>query len=47
MTAYADTGFLCSLHVASALVLGVRDFLTFDSRQAILAKTVGLRLAAL
>jgi len=47
MTAYADTGFLCSLHVVSALVLSAGDFLTFDTRQATLAKTAGLRLAIL
>ncbi len=35
------------LHVASALVLGARDFLTFDLRQAALAKAAGLRLATL
>jgi hypothetical protein len=32
------------LHVASALVLGARDFLTFDIRQGTLAKAAGLRL---
>ncbi len=32
------------LHVASALVLGARDFLTFDTRQGTLAKAVGLRV---
>ena len=31
------------LHVASALVLGARDFLTFDARQGALASAVGLR----
>ncbi|HRI12139.1 MAG TPA: hypothetical protein PLX89_03960 [Verrucomicrobiota bacterium] len=35
------------LHVASALVLGARDFLTFDTRQGALAAAVGLRLKAL
>ena len=32
------------LHVASALVLGCRRFVTYDDRQAALAKQVGLRL---
>ena len=32
------------LHVASALVLAVSDFLTFDDRQANLAEKAGLRL---
>ncbi len=32
------------LHVATALELGVTDFLTFDFRQAALAKAVGLRV---
>ncbi len=31
------------LHVASALKLGFRNFLTFDRRQQQLAKTAGLR----
>ena len=31
------------LHVASAVVLGARDFLTFDNRQGQLAKATGLR----
>ncbi len=31
------------LHVASALKLGLRHFLTFDSRQQLLVKAVGLR----
>lgn len=35
------------LHVASALVLGVTDCLTFDSRQAALAKAAGLKVPAL
>jgi len=34
------------LHVASALVLGVREFLTFDVRQGALARAAGLRLVA-
>jgi predicted nucleic acid-binding protein len=33
------------LHVASALVLGCRAFVTYDIRQAALAKTVGLRVS--
>jgi predicted nucleic acid-binding protein len=32
------------LHVATALVLGARDFLTFDTRQGSLARAAGLRL---
>jgi predicted nucleic acid-binding protein len=35
------------LHVASALVLGARDFLTFDTRQGTLAKAAGLRVPAI
>ena len=30
------------IHVAAALVIGVRDFVTFDHRQAALAKLNGL-----
>jgi predicted nucleic acid-binding protein len=32
------------LHVATALELGVREFLTFDTRQSALAKAVALRV---
>ena len=35
------------LHIASALVLGAKDFLTFDTRQGTLAKAVGLRVPAI
>lgn len=35
------------LHVATALELGLRDFLTFDRRQQQLARAVGLKLVAL
>jgi predicted nucleic acid-binding protein len=35
------------LHVASALVLGLGECLTFDNRQAALAKAAGLRVPAL
>lgn len=35
------------LHVATALVLGATEFLTFDERQARLAKATGLRVPAL
>lgn len=35
------------LHVAAALVLGAGEFLTFDQRQAKLAKATGLRVPAL
>ncbi len=32
------------IHVASAVELGMRDFVTFDSRQQLLARLCGLRL---
>ncbi|MEO6027047.1 MAG: type II toxin-antitoxin system VapC family toxin [Candidatus Binatia bacterium] len=35
------------LHVAAALVLGLADLLTFDTRQAALAKAAGLRVPRL
>jgi predicted nucleic acid-binding protein len=35
------------LHVAGALVLGAKQFVTFDNRQATLARAVGLRIPAL
>jgi predicted nucleic acid-binding protein len=35
------------LHVAHALVLGIQEFLTFDRRQADLAKAAGLKVPAL
>lgn len=35
------------LHVAMALVLGCGEFLTFDTRQAKLAKSAGLRVPSL
>ncbi len=35
------------LHVAAALVLGLAQLLTFDSRQAALAKAAGLKVPAL
>lgn len=38
------TRMLDVLHVASALVLRCRSFVTYDDRQAALAETVGLRL---
>jgi hypothetical protein len=41
------TGSLDILHIASALVLGAKDFLTFDTRQGTLAKAVGLRVPAI
>ncbi len=34
-----------TLHVASALELGVTEFWTFDDRQAKLAKAVGLKVS--
>lgn len=33
------------LHVATAVHLGLREFLTFDRRQRVLAKAAGLKLA--
>jgi predicted nucleic acid-binding protein len=36
--------YLDMLHIASALLLNARRFLTFDARQAKLAKTVGLNI---
>ncbi len=35
------------LHVAAALVLGLADLLTFDTRQAALAKAAGLKVPRL
>ena len=35
------------LHVAQALVLGIKEFLTFDARQAALAKAAGLKVPKL
>ena len=35
------------LHIANALVLGIREFLTFDVRQAALAKAAGLKVPKL
>jgi len=35
------------LHVAAALVLGVAPVLTFDTRQAALARAAGLKVPAL
>ncbi len=35
------------LHVSHALVLGIREFLTFDRRQADLAKAAGLKVPVL
>ena len=35
------------LHVASALVLGAEQFVTFDTRQGTLARAAGLRVPAL
>jgi predicted nucleic acid-binding protein len=34
------------LHVATALELGVREFITFDRRQQRLARAVGLKVVA-
>ncbi len=35
------------LHVAQATVLGIKEFLTFDTRQAALAKAAGLKVPKL
>jgi predicted nucleic acid-binding protein len=35
------------LHVAAAIVLGLRELLTFDRRQAALARAAGLKAPAL
>ena len=43
-TASLGTRTLDLLHVASAIALRMRYFVTFDQRQAALAKAVGLRL---
>ncbi len=45
-TAKLGTRTLDVLHVASALELGARTFLTYDARQAALAKAVGLKTLA-
>lgn len=45
-TAKLGTRTLDVLHVASAEVLGCRHFVTYDQRQAKLAKAVGLRVIA-
>lgn len=42
--AQLNSATLDTLHVASALELGAREFWTFDDRQAKLARAVGLRL---
>ncbi|MDP3070330.1 MAG: type II toxin-antitoxin system VapC family toxin [Opitutaceae bacterium] len=42
-TAVLGTRALDGLHVASALELGARTFVTYDTRQAALAKAVGLK----
>lgn len=46
-TSILGTRSLDILHVAQAVALGVKDFLTFDKRQAALAKAAGLRLMKL
>ena len=46
-TATIGTRSLDILHVAQALVLGIREFLTFDIRQAALAKAAGLKVPKL
>ena len=45
-TAKLGTRALDVLHVASALELGARTFVTYDTRQAALAKAVGLKTLA-
>jgi predicted nucleic acid-binding protein len=49
-TSYSErfgTRSLDILHVAAALVLGVKEFHTFDTRQAKLAKAAGLKVKGL
>jgi predicted nucleic acid-binding protein len=46
-TARIGTRSLDILHVANALVLGATSFLTFDKRQAELAKSAGLKVPKL
>lgn len=46
-TAEVGTRTLDVLHVASAIELGLRQFLTFDDRQSALARRAGLRLVAI
>jgi len=46
-TARIGTRTLDILHVAQSLVLGIREFLTFDKRQASLARAAGLRVPKL
>jgi predicted nucleic acid-binding protein len=46
-TTTLGTRSLDTLHVAQALVLGVREFLTFDTRQIALAKAAGLKVPKL
>lgn len=45
-TAKLGTRALDVLHVASALELGARTFVSYDTRQAALAKAVGLKTLA-
>jgi len=45
-TAKLGTRTLDVLHVASAVALGAQRFVTYDIRQAALAKAVGLRVLA-
>ena len=46
-TALTGVRSLDILHLASALMLGASDFVTFDKRQAALAGRVGLRVVAI
>lgn len=46
-TEVVGTRSLDILHVASALVLGIPEFLTFDTRQGVLAAAAGLRVPGL
>lgn len=46
-TAEVGTRTLDVMHVASALELGMKNFLTFDERQAELARRAGLRLVSI
>ncbi len=42
MDAYFDSRTLDIMHVAMALVIGAKEFVTFDGRQGALAKQAGL-----
>lgn len=45
-TAYLGTRSLDVLHVATAVTLGMKQFVTYDDRQGALAKIVGMKVLA-